>query len=77
MLNPSLVTFEQRMSSLPHTKENDYKVQSGVLLLERVRKLMTQASGVMIGDMDAHDGVWDMEDIRAAKSEMIAKTRTA
>lgn len=77
MLNPSLVTFEQRMKSLEHTKENDYKVKSGVLLLERVRKLMTQASGVMLGDMDAHDGVWDMEDIRAAKSEMIAKTRTA
>ena len=77
MLNPSLVTFEQKISTLARTEENDYKVQSGLLLLERVRKLMTQASGVMLGHMDAHDGVWDMEDVRAAKSEMIAKTRTA
>ena len=77
MLNPSLLLFEQKVTTLERTKENDYKVQSCQLLLERIRQLMTQASGVMLGHIDAKDNVWDMEDVRAAKSEMIAKTRTA
>lgn len=76
-MNPSLLLFEQKVTTLERTKENDYKVQSCQLLLERVRQLMTQASDIMLGRVDGKEKVWDMEDVRLAKSEMIAKTRTA
>ena len=75
MLNPSLLLFEQKVTTLERTKENDYKVQSCQLLLERVREFITQASDIMLGRTGIK--VWDMEEVRLAKSEMIAKTRTA
>ena len=79
MLSSPLLLFEAAVINFNNTRaagQNSYLANSSVMLLDKVKDWIAQAGDAMLGKGPA-DFVWNMEEIKLAKSQMISNTRTA
>ena len=75
LTNPML-RFEEETRKLEEAKGPSYLLDSSTMLLARVKILVATASQSMLGG-DGGPIEWDMEEVKLAKNEMVAKMRTS
>ena len=79
MLSSPLLLFEAAVMNYKNDQtggQDSYVADSSNLLLVKVKDWVAQAGAAMLGN-GPMDKVWIMEEIKHAKSQMVANTRTA
>ena len=78
-LSSPLLLFEAAVKNYNNDQtggQDSYLADSSDLLLVKVKDWVAQAGAAMLGNGPV-DKVWNMEEIKLAKNQMVANTRTA
>ena len=79
MLSSPLLLFEAAVQNFNNNQaagQDSFLANSSILLLDKVKDWVAEAGAAMLGN-GPKDVAWNMEEIKLAKGQMIANTRTA
>lgn len=79
MLSSPLLLFEAAVQNFNNNQaagQESFLLNSSILLLNKVKDWVAEAGAAMLGN-GPKDVAWNMEEIKLAKGQMIANTRTA
>jgi hypothetical protein len=79
LLSSPMLLFEAAVHNFNNNQaagQESFLLNSSILLLNKVKDWVAQAGAAMLGNGPT-DAAWNMEEIKLAKSQMVANTRTA